>query len=202
MVTGKSVAIRVVGKEKILKVGMMEQIKREISVMKMVKHPNIVELHEVMATKTKIYFAMEYVKGGELFSKQLISAIDFCHSRGAYHATNLKVTDFGLSALATCYCTVHTTCGMPTYVAAEVLAKRGYDGAKADLWSCGLILYLLLAGFLPFQHDNNMAMYRKIYKGYFKCPPWISSDAGRLILKLLDPNHNSRITTAKLMENT
>nr|WEX24875.1 CBL-interacting serine/threonine-protein kinase 6-like protein [Nymphaea hybrid cultivar] len=233
VVTGKSVAIKVVGKEKILKVGMMEQIKREISVMKMVKHPNIVELHEVMATKTKIYFAMEFVKGGELFSKvakgrlkedaarayfqQLISAIDFCHSRGVYHRDlkpenllldedgNLKVTDFGLSALSEHMQPdglLHTTCGTPAYVAPEVLAKRGYDGAKADLWSCGVILYVLLAGFLPFQDDNIMAMYRKIYKGDFKCPPWFSSDARRLILKLLDPNPSTRITTAKLMENT
>ena len=93
--------MKVVGKEKVIKVGMMEQIKREISVMKMVEHPNIVELHEVMASKSKIYIAMELVRGGELFNKisrgrlreevarvyfqQLISAIDFCHSRGVYH---------------------------------------------------------------------------------------------------------------------
>ncbi|KAI9191722.1 hypothetical protein LWI28_012554 [Acer negundo] len=124
--TGRHVAMKVVGKEKVIKVGMMEQIKREISVMKMVKHRNIVELHEVMASKSKIYFAMELVRGGELFNKiakgrlredlarlyfqQLISAIDFCHSRGVYHRDlkpenllldedgNLKVTDFGLSA--------------------------------------------------------------------------------------------------------
>ena len=116
------------GKDKVIKVGMTEQVRKEISVMKMVEHPNIVELHEVMASKSKIYFAMELVRGGELFSKiskgqlkedvarvyfqQLISAVDFCHRRGAYHrdlkpenllldeSDNLKVTDFGLSALA------------------------------------------------------------------------------------------------------
>ncbi|KAL2481159.1 CBL-interacting serine/threonine-protein kinase 6 [Abeliophyllum distichum] len=126
--TGKNVAMKVVGKEKVIRVGMMEQVKREISVMKMMKHHNIVELHEVMASKSKIYFAMEYVRGGELFAKiakgrlredaarsyfqQLISAIDFCHSRGVYHRDlkpenllldeegNLKVTDFGLTAFS------------------------------------------------------------------------------------------------------
>ncbi|KAL0315878.1 UNVERIFIED_CONTAM: CBL-interacting serine/threonine-protein kinase [Sesamum radiatum] len=67
--TGKSVAMKIVGKEKVIRVGMMEQVKREISVMKMMHHPNIVELHEVMASKTKIYFAMEFVRGGELFAK-------------------------------------------------------------------------------------------------------------------------------------
>lgn len=231
--TGKSVAMKVVGKEKVIQVGMMEQIKREISVMKMVKHPNIVELHEVMASKSKIYFAMEFVRGGELFSKvakgrlkedvartyfqQLISAIDFCHSRGIYHRDlkpenilldefgNLKVTDFGLSAFTEHLKQdglLHTTCGTPAYVAPEVIGKKGYDGAKADLWSCGVILYVLLAGFLPFQDDNVVAMYKKIYRGDFKCPPWFSSDARRLVTKLLDPNPSSRITISKIMETS
>ncbi|KAK4777925.1 hypothetical protein SAY87_018112 [Trapa incisa] len=231
--TGRSVAMKVVGKEKVIKVGMMDQIKREISVMKMVEHPNIVELHEVMASKSKIYFAMELVRGGELFSKiskgrlsedlarvyfqQLISAVDFCHSRGVYHRDlkpenllldedgNLKVTDFGLSAFSEHIRQdglLHTTCGTPAYVAPEVIGKKGYDGAKADLWSCGVILYVLLAGFLPFQDDNIMVMYRKIYRGDFKCPPWFSSEARRLITKLLDPNPATRITIPKVMESS
>ncbi|GAB2300219.1 CBL-interacting serine/threonine-protein kinase 6 [Dionaea muscipula] len=229
---GKNVAMKVVGKEKVIRVGMMEQVKREISVMKMVKHPNIVELHEVMASKSKIYFAMELVRGGELFSKvakgklkedvarayfsQLISAVDFCHSRGVYHRDlkpenlllddegNLKVTDFGLSALSEHLQQdglLHTTCGTPAYVAPEVIGKKGYDGAKADIWSCGVILYVLLAGFLPFQEDNLMAMYRKIYRGDFKCPPWFSNDARRLITKLLDPNPSARITIPKIIDS-
>lgn len=231
--TGKSVAMKVVGKEKVIKVGMMEQVKREISVMKMVQHQNIVKLDEVMASKTKIYFAMELVRGGELFEKiakgklkedvarnyfhQLISAVDFCHSRGVYHRDlkpenllldeegNLKVTDFGLSAFTDHLRQdglLHTTCGTPAYVAPEVIGKKGYDGAKADIWSCGVILYALLAGFLPFQDDNIMAMYRKIYRGDFKCPPWFSSDARRLITKMLDPNPNSRISISKIMQSS
>ncbi|KAM7267303.1 hypothetical protein ACFE04_009469 [Oxalis oulophora] len=231
--SGKSVAMKIVGKEKVIKVGMIEQIKREISVMKMVKHPNIVELDEVLASKSKIYFAMELVRGGELFAKvakgklreelarfyfqQLISAVDFCHSRGVYHRDlkpenllldeegNLKVTDFGLSAFAEHLRQdglLHTSCGTPAYVAPEVIGKKGYDGAKADIWSCGVILYVLLAGFLPFQDDNIVTMYRKIYRGDFKCPPWFSSEARRLITKLLDPNPSSRITIAKVMQSS
>ncbi|KAK6942282.1 Protein kinase domain [Dillenia turbinata] len=231
--TGKSVAMKIVGKEKVIKVGMMEQVKREISVMKMVKHPNIVELHEVIASKSKIYFAMELVRGGELFSivakgrlkeevarcyfQQLISAIDFCHSRGVYHRDlkpenlllddegNLKVTDFGLSAFGEHLKQdglLHTTCGTPAYVAPEVIGQKGYDGAKADLWSCGVILYVLLAGFLPFQDDNLVSMYRKIYRGDFKCPPWFSSEARRLITRLLDPNPSTRISISKVMESS
>ncbi|GMH05038.1 hypothetical protein Nepgr_006878 [Nepenthes gracilis] len=125
--SGQSVAIKVIEKEKVLKAGLDEQIKRQISVMKLVRHPNIVMLYEVMATKSKIYIVLEYAKGGELFNKvargrlkediarwifqQLISAVDFCHSRGVYHRDlkpenllldengNLKVSDFGLSAV-------------------------------------------------------------------------------------------------------
>lgn len=229
--TGESVAIKAMEKEKILKVGMIDQIKREISVMKLVRHPNVVQLYEVMASKTKIYFAMEYVKGGELFAKvakgklkedearkyfqQLISAVDFCHSRGVYHRDlkpenlllddngNLKVSDFGLSAVPEQFRQdglLHTTCGTPAYVAPEVILKKGYDGAKADIWSCGVILFVLMAGYLPFHDANLMAMYKKIYKGDFRCPPWFSSEVRRLILKLLEPNPKARITIPQLME--
>ncbi|KAK4257541.1 hypothetical protein QN277_007115 [Acacia crassicarpa] len=226
--TGKSVAIKVISKEKVIKVGMMEQIKREISVMNMVKHPNIVELYEVMASKSKIYIAMELVRGGELFKKvargrlkedvarvyfqQLISAVDFCHSRGVYHRDlkpenllldedgNLKVTDFGLSTFSDGL--LHTTCGTPAYVSPEIISKKGYDGAKSDIWSCGVILYVLLAGFLPFQDDNLISMYKKIYRGDFRCPRWFSPEARRLIIKLLDPNPNTRITISKIMDSS
>lgn len=230
--TETNVAMKVVGKEMVMKVGMTEQIKREISVMKMVRHPNIVDLHEVMASKTKIYFAMELVRGGELFCKvsrngrlkeeevrsyfrQLISAVDFCHSRGVYHRDlklenllldemgNLKIADFGLTAFADHLRPdglLHTTCGTPAYVAPEIIQKKGYHGAKVDVWSCGVILYALLAGFLPFQDGNLMNMYKKINRGDFKCPPWFSTESRRLITKLLDPNPNTRITIAKLIE--
>ncbi|XP_058100837.1 CBL-interacting protein kinase 5 [Magnolia sinica] len=232
IVSGQSVAIKIIDKEKILKVGMIEQIKREISVMRLVRHPNVVQLYEVMASKTKIYFVMEYVKGGELFNKvakgklkedaarkyfqQLIAAIDFCHSRGVYHRDlkpenllldengNLKVSDFGLSALGESRRQdglLHTTCGTPAYVAPEIINKKGYDGAKADIWSCGVVLFVLIAGYLPFHDSNLMEMYRKISKGDFKCPPWFSPEVRKLLTRILDPNPSTRITVTKLMEN-
>uniref|UniRef100_A0ACD6AHL1 Uncharacterized protein n=1 Tax=Avena sativa TaxID=4498 RepID=A0ACD6AHL1_AVESA len=230
--TGQSVAVKVVAKEKVVRAGMVEQIKREIAVMKRVSHPNIVQLHEVMATRSKIYLALELVRGGELFARivrsgrvkedvarlyfrQLISAVDFCHARGVYHrdlkpenllldeAGNLKVVDFGLSALADharADGLLHTLCGTPGYAAPEVLRDKGYDGAKADLWSCGVILYVLLAGSLPFADDNIVTMYKKVQRGDYRCPPWLSTDARRLIPKLLDPDPATRITVAQLVE--
>ncbi|WVZ20473.1 hypothetical protein V8G54_007795 [Vigna mungo] len=225
--TGESVAIKVMSKEQVRKEGMMEQIKREISVMRLVRHPNVVELKEVMATKTKIFFVMEYVRGGELFTKiskgklkedqarkyfqQLISAVDYCHSRGVSHRDlkpenllldddeNLKISDFGLSALPEQLRydgLLHTQCGTPAYVAPEVLRKKGYDGSKADIWSCGVVLYVLLAGFLPFQHENLMTMYNKVLRAEFDFPPWFSPESKRLISKILvaDPAKRTSIS--------
>lgn len=230
--TGQSVAIKIVDKEKILRVGLIDQIKREISVMRLVRHPNIVQLYEVMASKTKIYFAMEYVRGGELFNKvakgklreevarkyfqQLVDAVEFCHSRGVYHRDlkpenllldengDLKISDFGLSALQESTRQdglLHTTCGTPAYVAPEVINKRGYDGAKADIWSCGVVLFVLLAGYLPFYDSNLMELYKKITRAEFKCPNWFPPEVRKLLSRILDPNPSTRVTMAKLMEN-
>ncbi|XP_052875150.1 CBL-interacting serine/threonine-protein kinase 20-like isoform X11 [Gossypium arboreum] len=231
--TGLSCAIKIIDKEKIMKGGLIDQIKREISVMRLVKHPNVVRLYEVMASKLKIYFVMEYVKGGELFGKvtkgklkendarqyfqQLIAAVDYCHSRGVYHRDlkpenllvdenrNLKVSDFGLSALRESRRQdglLHTTCGTPAYVAPEVINMKGYDGAKVDIWSCGVILYVLLAGFLPFHDENLMELYKKITKGEFRCPQWFPPEVRKLLSKILDPNPSQRIMVAKIMENS
>ncbi|GAB4827682.1 CBL-interacting protein kinase 18 [Ancistrocladus abbreviatus] len=231
--SGLSVAIKIIDKEKVLKPGLDEQIKREISVMRLVRHPNIVRLYEVMASKDKIYIVLEHAKGGELFNKvargrlkediarwifqQLISAVDYCHSRGVYHRDlklenllldedgNLKVSDFGLSALAESKRQdnlLHTICGTPSYVAPEVVSRRGYDGAKADIWSCGVILYVMLAGHLPFRDSNLMELYRKIRKADYKCPNWFPPEARKLLSKILDPNPNTRISISKIMENS
>lgn len=231
--TGESVAIKILDKEKILRHKMIGQIKREISTMKLIKHPNVIRMYEVMASKTKIYIVMEFVTGGELFEKiahcgrlkedearkyfqQLINAIDYCHSRGVFHRDLkpenllldskgvLKVSDFGLSALPQQVREdglLHTTCGTPNYVAPEVINNKGYNGAKADLWSCGVILFVLMAGHLPFEDTNLMSLYKKIFKAEFTCPSWFSTSAKKLIKRILDPNPQTRITVAEVIEN-
>ncbi|KAJ6361062.1 hypothetical protein OIU76_015838 [Salix suchowensis] len=202
--TGKSVAIKIINKKKISNPSLMSNIKREISIMRKLNHPHIVKLIEVMASKTKIYFVMEYVKGGELFAKvakgrfsedlsrkyfhQLISAVGYCHSS----AVTDQIRTDGL---------LHTLCGTPAYVAPEILAKKGYDGAKVDVWSSGVVLFVLTAGFLPFNDPNLMDMYKKIYKGEFRCPKWMSTDLKRFLSRLLDTNPETRITIDGILKD-
>ncbi|KAK6943380.1 NAF domain [Dillenia turbinata] len=230
--TGQSVAIKIVGKQKVVKGGLTGNIKREISILHCLRHPNVIRLYEVLASKTKIYFVMEFAKGGELFAKvakgrfsedlcrryfqQLITAVGYCHSRGVFHRDlkpenllldenwDLKVSDFGLSAVRDQIRNdglLHTLCGTPAYVAPEILGKKGYDGAKVDVWSCGVVLFVLNSGYLPFNDPNLMVMYRKIYKGEFRCPKWTSPDLKRFLSRLLDVNPETRITVDEIIND-
>ncbi|KAL4654090.1 hypothetical protein ACB092_01G353200 [Castanea dentata] len=221
--TGERVAVKILAKSTILEHNMVDQIKREISIMNTVRHPNIVRLYEVLASQTKVYIVLEYVTGGELFDKifhqpklpenecrryfqQLIDAVAHCHNKGVYHrdlkpenllldaSCNLKVSDFGLSALPQQGVgLLYTTCGTPNYVAPEVLSNQGYDGAAADVWSCGVILYVLMAGDLPFRETDLPTLYKKIKAAEFSCPYWFPLEVKSLIHKILNPNPKKRI---------
>ncbi|CAH2034476.1 unnamed protein product [Thlaspi arvense] len=188
---GENVAIKVIDKEKVLKNKMIAQIKREISTMKLIKHPNVIRMFESSNGRLKEDEARKYFQ-------QLINAVDYCHSRGVYHRDlkpenllldangALKVSDFGLSAL-------------PQQV--RVINNKGYDGAQADLWSCGVILFVLMAGYLPFEDSNLTSLYKKIFKAEFTCPPWFSASAKKLIKRILDPSPATRITFAEVIQN-
>ncbi|KAJ0091627.1 hypothetical protein Patl1_14347 [Pistacia atlantica] len=207
------------------------QVQREIRTMKLLHHPNIVRIHEVIGTKTKIYIVMEYVSGGQLSDKlsyvkklsepearkifqQLIDAVDYCHNRGVYHRDlkpenllldskgNLKVSDFGLSALRKPGDILTTACGSPCYVAPELLSNKGYDGAAADVWSCGVILFELLAGYLPFDDRNLMVLYRKIAGAEYKFPHWFTESQKNLISRILNPIPKTRITMLEITEDS
>lgn len=225
------VAIKIIEKNnKFLDAAMEDRIVREVSAMRRLQnHPNVLKIQEVMATKTKIYLVMEYAAGGELFGKlrrgrltesaarryfqQLVSALHFCHQNGVAHRDvkpqnllldkdgNLKVSDFGLSALPEQIKNgmLHTACGTPAYTAPEVVARRGYDGTVADAWSCGVILFVLLAGYLPFDDSNLLAMYKKINRRDYQFPSFVSKPARSVIYQLLDPNPKTRMSIEKLM---
>ncbi|TKY61215.1 CBL-interacting serine/threonine-protein kinase 9 [Spatholobus suberectus] len=228
---GNYVAIKILDRQHVLRHNMMEQLMREISTMKLINHPNVIKIFEVMASKTKIYIVLEFVKGGELFDKiaangrlkedearnyfqQLINAVDYCHSRGVYHrdlkpenllldsSSVLKVSDFGLSTYSQKEDELlRTACGTPNYVAPEVLNDRGYVGSSSDIWSCGVILFVLMAGYLPFDEPSHMALYRKIGRAEFSCPSWFPPQAKKLLKRILDPNPLTRIKIPELLED-
>lgn len=235
--TGEKVAIKILDKEKIQKQNMGAQIKKEISIMKMVKHETVVKLYEVLASRTKIFIVLELITGGELFDKivaegrfdentaryyfrQLIKGVKYCHGQGVCHRdlkpenllldqnANLKISDFGLSALYTGSADdegratlLHTTCGTPNYVAPEVLNDKGYDGRAADIWSSGVILYVLLAGFLPFDEPHMSALFRKIQKAEFTYPSWFSPQVRALLDTILVADPAARATIADIEAN-
>lgn len=230
---GKSVAIKCFNKNKIQDSNLTSNIKTEISIMRRLRHQNIVRLFEVLASRNKIYFVIEFVKGGELFTRiektgrvtenvargyfrQLISAVGYCHSRGVFHRDlkpenvliddkgDLKITDFGLSAVKGQVRKdgmFHTWCGTPAYVAPEILRKRGYDGAMVDIWSCGIILFVIIAGYLPFNDSNLIGMYKKICNGTYRCPKWASPELKHLISRLLDTNTDTRISIDEILND-
>ncbi|BAT98158.1 hypothetical protein VIGAN_09178700 [Vigna angularis var. angularis] len=229
---GNHVAIKILDRSHVLSHKMTEQqLKKEISAMKIINHPNVVKIYEVMASKTKIYIVLELINGGELFDKiaqsgrlkedearsyfhQLINAVDYCHSRGVYHRdlkpenllldSNgvLKISDFGLSTYAQKEDELlRTACGTPNYVAPEVLNDRGYVGSTSDIWSCGVILFVLMAGYLPFDEPSQMALYKKICRAQFTCPSWFSSEAKKLLKRILDPNPLTRIKIPEILED-
>ncbi|KAM7268126.1 hypothetical protein ACFE04_010292 [Oxalis oulophora] len=227
---GHNVAIKIIDKHMVMESNLKFQVQREIRTMKLLHHPNIVRIHEVIGTKTKIYIIMDYVSGGQLSDKmsyakkldesearkvfqQLIDAVDYCHNRGVYHRDlkpdnllldckgNIKVSDFGLSALRKHGDMLTTACGSPCYVAPELLANKGYDGAVADVWSCGVILFEMLAGYLPFDERNLVVLYKKIAAADYKFPSWFTESQQRLISRILEPSPKKRITIPEIIED-
>lgn len=209
---GQFVAIKIIDKQTVIKNNLMYQVKREIRTMKLLNHPNIVRIHEVIGTKTKIYMVMDYISGGQLSDKmsyikelderearkhfqQLIDAVQYCHCRGVYHRDlkpenllfdrngNLKVSDFGLSVLQ------------------KLLTKKGYDGAPADVWSCGVILFELIAGYLPFDDRSLVNLYLKILRTEYAFPEWFTESQKKLLSRILDPNPLTRITLPEIIED-
>ncbi|XVF62351.1 hypothetical protein PTKIN_Ptkin09bG0000600 [Pterospermum kingtungense] len=231
--SGLPFAVKILDKSKLIQLNITDQIKREIATLRLLKHPNVVRLHEVLASKSKIYMALEYATGGELFDRiaskgklseaegrkffqQLIDGVSYCHNKGVFHRDlklenilidakgNIKISDFGLSALPQHIREdglLHTTCGSPNYVAPEILANRGYDGATSDIWSCGVILYVILTGYLPFDDRNLAVLYQKIFKGDTQIPKWLSSGARNMIRRILDPNPDTRITMVGIKDD-
>ncbi|XP_050947908.1 CBL-interacting serine/threonine-protein kinase 1-like isoform X9 [Cucumis melo] len=207
---GQPFALKVLDKSKIIDLKFTHQVLASKSKIYMVlEYVNGGELYYKIASKGMLSEA----EGKKVF-QQLIDGVSYCHSKGVYHRDlklenilvdirgNIKISDFGLCALQEHLrddCLLHTTCGSPNYVAPEILANRGYDGAASDIWSCGVILFVILTGLLPFDDTNLCVLYQKIKNGEItELPKWLSQGAQNLIRRILDPNPKTRITMASI----
>jgi 5'-AMP-activated protein kinase catalytic alpha subunit len=226
-VTGHRVAVKILNKAKIKQLGMEEKVQREINILHLCTHPHIIRLYEVIDTPTDIFLVNEYVSGGELFDHivnkgrlsadearnffhQIISGVEYCHFQKIVHRDlkpenllldanlNIKIADFGLSNLMRDGDFLRTSCGSPNYAAPEVISGHLYAGPEVDVWSCGVILYALLCGSLPFDDESIPNLFKKIKSGMYSLPTHLSQLAKNLIPRMLEVDPMKRITIPEI----
>lgn len=227
VVTGHKVAVKILNKAKIKQLGMEEKVQREINILHLCTHPHIIRLYEVIDTPTDIFLVNEYVSGGELFDyivskgrlsadearnffHQIISGVEYCHFQKIVHRDlkpenllldandNIKIADFGLSNLMRDGDFLRTSCGSPNYAAPEVISGHLYAGPEVDVWSCGVILYALLCGSLPFDDESIPNLFKKIKSGMYSLPTHLSQLAKNLIPRMLEVDPMKRITIPEI----
>ncbi|KRY12520.1 5'-AMP-activated protein kinase catalytic subunit alpha-2 [Trichinella patagoniensis] len=227
-VNGVNAAVKIVSREKMKQLRMVDKARREIENLRLLCHPHIVKLYEVHALPFDIVMIMEYVSGGDMCQylcqhgklaehearrlfQQLISAVDYCHRHKVVHRDlklenllldskkNIKLTDFGLSNYIKDGVLLKTNCGSLIYAAPELLHRQYYAGPEVDIWSCGIVLYVLLCGYFPFEDDRMMALCKKITTGVFKIPKYIGKSVSSLICKILKVHPMERATVETIM---
>jgi 5'-AMP-activated protein kinase, catalytic alpha subunit len=212
--TGEKVAVKILEKDMIKDVNDVDRVAREIQILKMIRHPNIIQLYEIIETPKQLYLIMEYASGGELFDfivknqrvkeplavkffHQIIAGVEYLHKLNIVHRDlkpenllldhnqNIKIVDFGLSNTYKNGEMLKTACGSPCYAAPEMIAGQFYHGSQVDIWSCGVILFALICGYLPFEDPNTANLYKKILNGDFTIPKIASDDAKDMIRSIL-----------------
>ncbi|XP_068610432.1 serine/threonine-protein kinase BRSK2-like [Brachionichthys hirsutus] len=228
-ITGQKVAIKIVNREK-LSESVLMKVEREIAILKLIEHPHVLKLHDVYENSKYLYLVLEHVSGGELFDylvkkgrltpkearkffRQIISALDFCHSHSICHRdlkpenllldekNNIRIADFGMASLQVGDSLLETSCGSPHYACPEVIRGEKYDGRRADVWSCGVILFALLVGALPFDHDNLRQLLEKVKSGVFHMPHFIPPDCQSLLKGMIEVNPEKRLTLEAIQKH-
>ncbi|XP_054282751.1 serine/threonine-protein kinase MARK2-like isoform X4 [Macrosteles quadrilineatus] len=218
--TGKEVAIKIIDKTQ-LNPGSLQKLFREVRIMKMLDHPNIVKLFQVIETDKTLYLVMEYASGGEVFDylvlhgrmkekearakfRQIVSAVQYCHQKKIIHRDlkaenllldsemNIKIADFGFSNEFTPGNKLDTFCGSPPYAAPELFQGKKYDGPEVDVWSLGVILYTLVSGSLPFDGSTLRELRERVLRGKYRIPFYMSTDCENLLKKFLVLNPAKR----------
>ena len=230
-ITGEKVAIKIIDKKKIKLNSDRERVQRELNIIKKLNHINIVKIMHIKEDMNNIYIIMEYIENNLFFYLinnkclseqessfyffQLISVIDYIHSQGIVHRDLkpenilitpkglLKIIDFGLSNYFSKEGKLlSTSCGSPSYTAPEVLLGNKYNGFAVDIWTIGIILYVMLCGNFPFEaKDDNNTLFKKIIKCKVEYPKFISKCAKNLLEKILTSNPENRITIDKIKEH-
>lgn len=229
--TKHKVAVKILNRQKIKSLDVVGKIRREIQNLKLFRHPHIIKLYQVISTPTDIFMIMEYVSGGELFDyivkhgklkehearrffQQIISGVDYCHRHMIVHRDlkpenllldhnlHVKIADFGLSNMMMDGEFLRTSCGSPNYAAPEVISGKLYAGPEVDIWSCGVILYALLCGTLPFDDEHVPTLFRKIKSGVFPIPEYLNKPVINLLCHMLqiDPIKRASIEDIKKHE--
>ncbi|XP_021429883.1 MAP/microtubule affinity-regulating kinase 3a isoform X5 [Oncorhynchus mykiss] len=222
ILTGREVAIKIIDKTQ-LNPNSLQKLFREVRIMKLLNHPNIVKLFEVIETERTLYLVMEYASGGEVFDylvahgrmkekearakfRQIVSAVQYCHQKHIVHRDlkaenllldadmNIKIADFGFSNEFTMGNKLDTFCGSPPYAAPELFQGKKYDGPEVDVWSLGVILYTLVSGSLPFDGQNLKELRERVLRGKYRIPFYMSTDCENLLKRFLVLNPAKRGT--------
>jgi len=223
ILTGEKVAIKILEKDRVTDVSDVERVAREIHILKIVRHPNLIQLYEIVETTKQLYLVTEYATGGELYEyivantklketeacrifQQIISGVEYIHKLHIVHRDlkpenlmldtnkNVKLGDFGLSNTYNQDEKLKTACGSPCYAAPEMIAGKKYNGLQVDIWSAGVVLFALLCGHLPFEDPNTSNLYKKILNGDYTVPKYLSDEAKEMVKGILNINAQKRFT--------